>query len=165
MQDVYHFFVMVIKNVLEYVHKIIMTQKKKRKPHPSRLRGRGVEVSKTLFRKKGGNGMECREKGKGRGGGGEGGGAEKRGGGEERRAKKRRGGGALVIKKKRGGEEGEGTGPSTKTKERKRGGNPKKGRGGRLLSGYPHSGGCGQRGAQQLQQGPSWKSSADLRGQ
>ena len=30
MQDVYHFFVMVIKNVLEYVHKIIMTQKKKK---------------------------------------------------------------------------------------------------------------------------------------
>ena len=30
MQDVYHLFVMVIKNVLEYVHKIIMTQKKKK---------------------------------------------------------------------------------------------------------------------------------------
>ena len=48
MQDVYHFFVMVIKNVLEYVHKIIMTQKKKGNP-TLKIEGQGAEVSKTLF--------------------------------------------------------------------------------------------------------------------
>lgn len=50
MQQVNHFFIMVIKNRLEFIHKSIMERNgTKEKPHPSRLRGRGAEVSKTLF--------------------------------------------------------------------------------------------------------------------
>ncbi|MDY3873155.1 MAG: hypothetical protein SOZ30_08320, partial [Roseburia lenta] len=46
-----HFFVIISKDVLKYIaHKIIMEDKEQENnPYPSRLRGRGVEVSKTLF--------------------------------------------------------------------------------------------------------------------
>ena len=41
---------MFFEDFLKNIHRnIIEEAKKKRKPHPSRLRGRGVEVSKTLF--------------------------------------------------------------------------------------------------------------------
>ncbi|MBQ6591264.1 MAG: hypothetical protein IJH93_06960 [Lachnospiraceae bacterium] len=41
---------MFFEDFLKDIHRnIIEEAKKKRKPHPSRLRGRGVEVSKTLF--------------------------------------------------------------------------------------------------------------------
>jgi len=41
---------MFFEDFLKDIHSnIIEEAKKKRKPHPSRLRGRGVEVSKTLF--------------------------------------------------------------------------------------------------------------------
>ena len=44
MQCIKHFFIMVCKNFLKDVHKTIMQEKaKKRNPHPSRMRGRGVE--------------------------------------------------------------------------------------------------------------------------
>ncbi|MBQ6635107.1 MAG: hypothetical protein IJH81_01910, partial [Lachnospiraceae bacterium] len=44
-----HFFVMVCKDFLKDIHmNIIEEMDGKKKPHPSRLRGRGVEVSKTL---------------------------------------------------------------------------------------------------------------------
>jgi len=43
---------MFFEDFLKDIHRnIIEEAKKKRKPHPSRLRGRGVEVSKTLFYK------------------------------------------------------------------------------------------------------------------
>ena len=45
MSKIYKFFIMVFKDILENIcHKIIMKEKKiKENPHPSRLRGRGVE--------------------------------------------------------------------------------------------------------------------------
>jgi len=44
------FFIMFFEDFLKDIHRnIIEEARKKRKPHPSRLRGRGVEVSKTLF--------------------------------------------------------------------------------------------------------------------
>ena len=49
MQDVYHFFVMVIKNVLEYVHKIIMTQKKKKENPTPQNWGRALKNIPFLF--------------------------------------------------------------------------------------------------------------------
>jgi hypothetical protein len=49
MEDINHFFVMVCKDFLKDIHmNIIEEMDGKKKPHPSRLRGRGVEVSKTL---------------------------------------------------------------------------------------------------------------------
>ena len=50
-QCINHFFVIISKDVLKYIaHKIIMEDKEQENnPYPSRLRGRGVEVSKTLF--------------------------------------------------------------------------------------------------------------------
>ena len=49
-ENINHFFIMFFKNSLEDIHKTIVEEmEEKRKPHPSRLRGRGVEVSKTLF--------------------------------------------------------------------------------------------------------------------
>ena len=52
-QCINHFFVIISKDVLKYIaHKIIMEDKEQENnPYPSRLRGRGVEVSKTLFYK------------------------------------------------------------------------------------------------------------------
>ena len=51
MKSVFDYFIMVIKDFLQDIHNVIMREREeKRKPHPSRLRGRGVEVSKTLFR-------------------------------------------------------------------------------------------------------------------
>ncbi len=42
MKNIYHFFVMVCKDSLKDIHKdIIEEMEEKRKPHPSRLRGRG----------------------------------------------------------------------------------------------------------------------------
>ena len=50
MQCINHFFIIISKNLLQNIHKTIMKENEtKRNPHPSRLRGRGVEVSKTLF--------------------------------------------------------------------------------------------------------------------
>ena len=51
MESINHFFIMIFKNVLKYVtHKIIMNEsQRENNPTPQRLRGRGVEVSKTLF--------------------------------------------------------------------------------------------------------------------
>ena len=41
---------MFFEDFLKNIHRnIIEEAQKKKKPHPSRLRGRGVEVSKTLF--------------------------------------------------------------------------------------------------------------------
>ena len=52
MEDINHFFVMVCKDFLKDIHmNIIEEMDGKKKPHPSRLRGRGVEVSKTLCSK------------------------------------------------------------------------------------------------------------------
>ncbi len=45
MQNVFNFFVMFYKDFLEYVHKAIMKEvEEKVNPHPSRLRGRGVDA-------------------------------------------------------------------------------------------------------------------------
>lgn len=53
MEDINHFFVMVCKDFLKDIHmNIIEEMDGKKKPHPSRLRGRGVEVSKTLCSRK-----------------------------------------------------------------------------------------------------------------
>ena len=51
MESINHFFIMIFENVLKYVtHKIIMNEsQRENNPTPQRLRGRGVEVSKTLF--------------------------------------------------------------------------------------------------------------------
>ena len=50
MKSVFDYFIIVIKDFLQDIHNVIMREREeKRKPHPSRLRGRGVEVSKTLF--------------------------------------------------------------------------------------------------------------------
>ena len=51
MESINHFFIMIFENVLKYVtHKIIMNEtQRENSPTPQRLRGRGVEVSKTLF--------------------------------------------------------------------------------------------------------------------
>ena len=44
MESIFYFFIMVCKNFLKDVHKTIMQEKaRKRNPHPSRMRGRGVE--------------------------------------------------------------------------------------------------------------------------
>ena len=49
MEDINHFFVMVCKDSLKDIRlNIIEEMDGKKNPHPSRLRGRGVEVSKTL---------------------------------------------------------------------------------------------------------------------
>ncbi len=50
MEDIFNFFVVFYKNLLKDVHKSIMREfRVENNPTPSRLRGRGVEVSKTLF--------------------------------------------------------------------------------------------------------------------
>ena len=51
MESINHFFIMIFENVLKYVtHKIIMNEtQRENNPTPQRLRGRGVEVLKTLF--------------------------------------------------------------------------------------------------------------------
>ena len=50
MKSVFDYFIIVIKDFLQDIHNVIMREREeKRKPHPSRLRGRGVEVSKKLF--------------------------------------------------------------------------------------------------------------------
>ncbi len=50
MEDIFNFFVVFYKNLLKDVHKSIMREfGVENNPNPSRLRGRGVEVSKTLF--------------------------------------------------------------------------------------------------------------------
>ena len=49
-KSIFNFFKMVGKDFLENVHNPIMKQSyQKNKLYPSRMRGRGVEVSKTLF--------------------------------------------------------------------------------------------------------------------
>lgn len=50
MLNINHFLKMVFKNLLQNIHKTIMREnEKKETPNPSRVRGRGVEVSETLF--------------------------------------------------------------------------------------------------------------------
>ena len=48
MGSIFNFFIMVNNDVLQYIHKTIMRENDTKR-NPSRLRGRGVEVSKTLF--------------------------------------------------------------------------------------------------------------------
>ena len=50
MKNIFNFFEMFFKNLLKDVHKTIMKELRvESNPNPSRLRGRGAEVSKTLF--------------------------------------------------------------------------------------------------------------------